>query len=575
MYSGRGLRLDGYFLLNEGWLDGAGGSTISGNVDQPQQGQTQPTHFSGGTWSGASDQTGGTVNSDRGPLFEIDAIADGHALPRVLIAALEETSSPVCITTADLDAPGPTIVYVNPAYSQMTRRNRADVIGRSPRIMQGPLTDRAVLDRLRDDLAGGRPFSGETINYRADGEPFHIAWSIDPVLDDHGVATHYVATQRDVTAEVVAERVRLAEEGLDTALVDALGSPSDTEAALALLLDAVAVGAGRVTGYGTAEVTLRDPALGPLRASADTSAEPPTNPNVTVEVRVPMTRVDGVTIGRITIGNLRVDERNMIDRPSLNRVAERAAAVITGLAEYQRQRRTALRLQEAMLPRVDVAPDGFEIVSRYIPGDDGVYVGGDWFDVIETPTAIVLVVGDVSGHGIEAATTMARLQILTAAEIRAGRPIDQVFDVLDRACRDDATMATMTLATISTGSEEALIWSAGHLPPVCFGPSGATLVSVCPTPPLGHLRGEQPTATTTPLSDGESLLFFTDGLVEQRREPLPEGLDRLCAALARAVGPLDDIVDSVIASRSTEDDTAVVAVRRRPSSEEEESLSPR
>ena len=556
-------------------MDGAGGSTISGNVDQPQQGQTQPTHFSGGTWSGASDQTGGTVNSDRGPLFEIDAIADGHALPRVLIAALEETSSPVCITTADLDAPGPTIVYVNPAYSQMTRRNRADVIGRSPRIMQGPLTDRAVLDRLRDDLAGGRPFSGETINYRADGEPFHIAWSIDPVLDDHGVATHYVATQRDVTAEVVAERVRLAEEGLDTALVDALGSPSDTEAALALLLDAVAVGAGRVTGYGTAEVTLRDPALGPLRASADTSAEPPTNPNVTVEVRVPMTRVDGVTIGRITIGNLRVDERNMIDRPSLNRVAERAAAVITGLAEYQRQRRTALRLQEAMLPRVDVAPDGFEIVSRYIPGDDGVYVGGDWFDVIETPTAIVLVVGDVSGHGIEAATTMARLQILTAAEIRAGRPIDQVFDVLDRACRDDATMATMTLATISTGSEEALIWSAGHLPPVCFGPSGATLVSVCPTPPLGHLRGEQPTATTTPLSDGESLLFFTDGLVEQRREPLPEGLDRLCAALARAVGPLDDIVDSVIASRSTEDDTAVVAVRRRPSSEEEESLSPR
>ncbi|MAH11580.1 MAG: hypothetical protein CL403_10690, partial [Acidimicrobiaceae bacterium] len=64
------------------------------------------------------------MNSDRGPLFEIDTIADGNALPRVLIAALEETSSPVCITTADLDEPGPTIVYVNPAYSQMTRRDR-------------------------------------------------------------------------------------------------------------------------------------------------------------------------------------------------------------------------------------------------------------------------------------------------------------------------------------------------------------------------------------------------------------------------------------------------------------------
>jgi len=517
----------------------------------------------------------GSVTSDRGTLFEIDTIADGHALPRVLIAALEETSSPVCITTADLDAPGPTIVYVNPAYSLMTRRDRADVIGRSPRIMQGPLTDRSVLDRLRDDLSASRPFSGETINYRADGEPFHIAWSIDPVLDDHGVATHYVATQRDVTAEVVAERVRLAEEGLDTALVDALGSPSDTEAALALLLDAVAVGAGRVAGYGTAEVILRDPTLGPLRASVDINAEPLANPDITVEVRVPMTRVDGVTIGSITIGNLRDDERNMIDRPSLNRVAERAAAVITGLAEYQRQRRTALRLQEAMLPRVDAAPDGFEIASRYLPGDVGVYVGGDWFDVIETATAIVLVVGDVSGHGIDAATTMARLQTLTAAEIRAGRPIDQIFDVLDRACRDDATMATMTLAMISTDSEDTRIWSAGHLPPVRFGSDGATLVAVSPIPPLGHLRGEQPTATTTPLSDGESLLFFTDGLVERRGEPLPEGLDRLCAALGHAAGPLDDIVDSVIASRSAEDDTAVVAVRRHPSADQHEPPSPR
>ena len=512
------------------------------------------------------------MNADREPLFEIDAIADGQALPRVLIAALEETSSPVCITTADLDAPGPAIVYVNPAYSQMTRRDRADVIGRSPRIMQGPLTDRAVLDRLRDDLVAGRHFSGATINYRADGEPFHIAWSIDAVLDEHGVATHYVATQRDVTADVIAERVRLAEEGLDIALVDALASPSDTEAALALLLDAVAVGAGHVAGYGTAEVTLRDPTIGPRRASFDTSSGPPASPGDAIEVQVPIARVDGITIGTITITNLRDDERTMIDRPSLSRVAERAAAVITGLAEYQRQRSTALRLQEAMLPRVDAAPTGFSIASRYIPGDDGVHVGGDWFDVIETTNALALVVGDVSGHGIDAATTMARLQTLTAAEIRAERPIDQIFDVLDRACRDDSTMATMALAMISTDSEEARIWSAGHLPPVRFGPDGAALVAVSPVPPLGHLRNERPTPTTTPLPDGDALLFFTDGLVERRREPLTDGLDRLCAALALATGSLDDIVDSVTASRSAEDDTAVVAVRRRPPADEEQPL---
>ena len=193
--------------------------------------------------------------------------------------------------------------------------------------------------------------------------------------------------------------------------------------------------------------------------------------------------------------------------------------------------------------------------------------------MIETATAIVLVVGDVSGHGIDAATTMARLQTLTAAEIRAGRPIDQIFDVLDLACRDDATMATMTLAMISTDSEEALIWSAGHLPPVRFGPDGATLVAVSPIPPLGHLRGEQPTATTAPLSDGESLLFFTDGLVERRGEPLPEG-----SIASAALGPrLAHSTTSSIrsSSRSAEDDTAVVAVRRHPSADEHEPPSPR
>ncbi|MEL0000733.1 MAG: SpoIIE family protein phosphatase, partial [Acidimicrobiaceae bacterium] len=80
------------------------------------------------------------------------------------------------------------------------------------------------------------------------------------------------------------------------------------------------------------------------------------------------------------------------------------------------------------------------------------------------------------------------------------------------------------------------------------------------------------TPTTTPLPDGDALLFFTDGLVERRREPLTDGLDRLCAALALATGSLDDIVDSVTASRSAEDDTAVVAVRRRPPADEEQPL---
>ncbi len=156
------------------------------------------------------------------------AVADVVGLSRVLLAALEGTRSATCITTAELDPPGPEIVYVNPAYCAMTGRDRHSVIGSTPRAMQGPLTDRTTLDRLRSDLEAGRRFSGETVNYRADGEPFIINWSIDPVVDGDGVVTHYVATQEDVTARVRAAQLLDAEKQLELALTRILNCDART-----------------------------------------------------------------------------------------------------------------------------------------------------------------------------------------------------------------------------------------------------------------------------------------------------------------------------------------------------------
>ena len=509
---------------------------------------------------GSSTDKTAAVMSD---VFEANSIADDHVLPHVLLAALEETSSPVCITTADLDAPGPTIVYVNPAYCEMTGRSRDAVIGASPRIMQGPLTDRHVLDQLRHELAAGRRFSSETINYRADGHPFHIAWSIDPVFDAHGAMTHYVATQRDVTVELVASRLRLAEEHLDGALVDALATPSDTDTALSVLLAGIASGAAQIAAYGSVEASLHDTVDGTLRARVDTKAADVATNAPTAGIQIPIVRLDGAAIGSITLSGLQPHQRAVIDRPSLVRFAQRAASVVAALGEYQRQRRTALRLQEAILPQIKEAPAGFEISSRYLPGADGVHVGGDWFDVIVDDDDIVVVVGDVSGHGIDAATTMARLQTLASAEIRAGRSVEDVFDVLDRACRDDQTMATVSLARIARRDETARIWSAGHLPPIRFGPSGTKRIDLTPSPPLGYLRGERPKPTYTSLAGGETALFFTDGLVERRGEPLSTGLDRLEAALESIDGELDRLVEQVTNTARADDDVAVVGVRRR------------
>ncbi|MEM1056429.1 MAG: PAS domain-containing protein [Bacteroidota bacterium] len=125
---------------------------------------------------------------------------------RRLQAAVESLRDPVIITDADLDAPGPRIQYVNPAYTRVFGYEADEVIGESPRITQGPATDRAVLARLRRRLEAGEPFVGESVNYRKDGSPFLLEWEVVPIPGDDGTPAAYVSTQRDVTDRRRLER---------------------------------------------------------------------------------------------------------------------------------------------------------------------------------------------------------------------------------------------------------------------------------------------------------------------------------------------------------------------------------
>ncbi len=128
------------------------------------------------------------------------AEVSGSALQSLLAAATHVARNAVCITDAQIDAPGPRIIYVNPAFERMTGYTAAEVQGRDPRFLQGPATDRRVLQRLRTDLETGRPFQGETINYRKDGTPFTMAWRIAAVRGPDGRPTHFVAAQDDISA---------------------------------------------------------------------------------------------------------------------------------------------------------------------------------------------------------------------------------------------------------------------------------------------------------------------------------------------------------------------------------------
>ncbi len=122
----------------------------------------------------------------------------------LLHAAVAQAYNAVVITTADLDDPGPAIVYVNDAFCQMTGYAPAEVLGRTPRLLQGPRTDRALLDTLRAHLTAGQSFQGRTVNYRKDGTAYHVQWNITPVREG-GVIKNFVSVQQDITREMETE----------------------------------------------------------------------------------------------------------------------------------------------------------------------------------------------------------------------------------------------------------------------------------------------------------------------------------------------------------------------------------
>ena len=133
----------------------------------------------------------------------------------LLSAAVEQAAEAIVVTDAELDEPGPHILYANKAHERIFGYSTDEILGRSPRIYQGPETDRAVLDQIRAALEAGEAVESESVNYRKDGTPFVLQWEIAPVRDGSGRVVNWVGTQRDVT-----ERRRLEREVLEVAAME-------------------------------------------------------------------------------------------------------------------------------------------------------------------------------------------------------------------------------------------------------------------------------------------------------------------------------------------------------------------
>jgi PAS domain S-box-containing protein len=143
---------------------------------------------------------------------ELEAAKEQADLMRLLVTAVVKAEDVFLITEAEpVDHPGPRILYVNDAFEKMTGYTREEVLGQTPRILQGPKTDRAALDRIKAALKQWQPVREEMTNYHKDGTEFTVDLSIVPIADENGWYTHWMAIQRDTT-EQTRVRQQLAED---------------------------------------------------------------------------------------------------------------------------------------------------------------------------------------------------------------------------------------------------------------------------------------------------------------------------------------------------------------------------
>ncbi|MET7728457.1 SpoIIE family protein phosphatase [Streptomyces mirabilis] len=260
----------------------------------------------------------------------------------------------------------------------------------------------------------------------------------------------------------------------------------------------------------------------------------------------------------------------------------RAALCLDNALQYARERTTALTLQRDLLPHRVQGGAAVEVASRYVPADTDHGVGGDWFDVIELSGArVALVVGDVVGHGINAAATMGRLRTAMRTLADLDLPPDELLAHLDDTVRrlndEDADVsdevpavvgATCLYAVYDPVTRWCTMARAGHPPPLIVDAQGRVTIPDLPAgAPLGLGLGLVPfESVELELPVGSVLAFYSDGLIETRDEDIDVGLQRLGAALAQPGASLEDLCSQAmktLPARASADDVTLLLARTR------------
>lgn len=237
-------------------------------------------------------------------------------------------------------------------------------------------------------------------------------------------------------------------------------------------------------------------------------------------------------------------------------------------AESAERSRLALQLQHAIMPPTPPAIEapGLRVAVRYRPAEIEALVGGDWYDTVVLPSGLIMLsVGDVAGHGIEAATGMVVLRNALRGLAVTGAGPAQLLSWLNTVTHHLAKHVTATaVCGLFDPRTRVMRWArAGHLPPVLVRRGEAEAFPLIEGLLLGALPEVTYVEREVQLEPDDTLLMYTDGLVERRDSSVQESLGHLVRAAATTAGDLDGQLDRLLAeSRSdTDDDTCVIGIR--------------
>ncbi|GAA2250480.1 SpoIIE family protein phosphatase [Kitasatospora cystarginea] len=500
------------------------------------------------------------------------AVLDALLDPVLILAAVREPTGKV----VDLR-----VEHANAATVDMADRTGEDIVGHRVTELYPGMVASGTFQQLLDVAATGTPYEGQIEQFiEVVGGRVHASCmklNATPFLDGVLVSwrTHDEQERRETQLAQAQRLARLGtwswqagagriacspelrrllrlpegSEGLEPGIVLAAIAPEDRDevraaAARVLAGQSPATAEFRLAGLGSGAGDTRRS----LRAMAET---------------VPDTASGGVVAVRGVVQ----------DVTAWRRTEQALTSTRSQLAEQRRktaiEHRAVQALQHALMdvPRGPHEP-GLEVAVRYLPAEREGKVGGDWYDVLTLPNgAVLVVVGDVSGHGLRAAAGMAQLRHALRGMAYTGLPPQEMLRRLNgMLCHERSEYIATVVCGLLDPAVRTLTWArAGHLPPVVALDGSVRLLGL----PDGLVLGAAPAAryqtAELPLPPGRTVLLYTDGLVERRGDDLGSGLDRLLRAVeeyraAELEGCLDHVLRR-LGAPNPQDDTCLVGLR--------------